>query len=208
MVIGEKDKLNNQPISPSIPYREAIGSLFRFNGKAMMSHLRMVKRIFQYLKGTSNHGIFFNGSDTFVAYSDSHYGGDPETKHSTTGVLVMRGGPIVWYTQKQRLVATSTAEAEYRAAVSAIDDVCWIKRIYLELEIVKEDKPIELLIDNQTAIHMMYNAHEGKPTKGKKHIEIPRRFIQKHVDKTVTFKHVDSGAFLFNKETQRKLNIV
>ena len=82
----------------------------------------------------------------------------------------MRGGPIVWYTQKQRLVATSMAEAEYRAAVSATDDVCWVKRICLELGFVKENKSIKLLTDNQAAIHMMYNTHEGT-TKGKKHIK-------------------------------------
>lgn len=226
MMTDEGDKQNDQPVAPIIPYREAIGSLLylatisrpdicfavnylsRFNGKAKMSHWKMVRRIFQYLKGTPNLGIFFDGGDELVAYSDSDYGGDPETKHSTTGVLVMRGGPIVWYTQKQRLVATSTAEAEYRAAVAAIDEVCWVKRIGLELEILKKDEPVKLLIDNQAAIQMMLNAHEGKTTKGKKHIEIPRRFIQEHVNKTVALEHVESAnqlADMFTKPLPRKL---
>ena len=86
----------------------------------------MVKRIFQYLKGTVFYGIFFDGGHKLPAYADSDYGGDINTGQSTSGVLVLRGGPIVWYAQKQRLVATSTAEAEYRAAVSSIDEICWI----------------------------------------------------------------------------------
>ncbi|KAG5876684.1 hypothetical protein JTB14_019432 [Gonioctena quinquepunctata] len=68
----------------------------------------------------------------------TYYGGD--TGHSTSGILVLRGGPIVWYAQKQRLVATSTAEAEHRAAVSAIDDICWIRRIGKELEFLDDTK--------------------------------------------------------------------
>lgn len=88
--------------------------------------------------------------------------------------------------------ATSTAEAEYRAAVAAIDDVCWIKRLALELGILETDEPITLYVDNKSAIHMLENTHEGKTNKSKKHIEISRKHIKQHVDKTVTLKHVES----------------
>lgn len=100
---------------------------------------------------------------------------------------------MIWYSQKQRLVATSTAEAEYRAAVSVIDDVCWIKRIALELGILESDQPINLKVDNMSAIHMLQNSHEGKTTRGKKHIEIPRKYIQQHIGNTVTLQHVESS---------------
>ncbi|KAK9708627.1 hypothetical protein QE152_g27092 [Popillia japonica] len=159
----------------------------------------MVKRVFAYLKGTINYGIRFSGASDLVAYTDSDYAGDIHTGHSTSGVLVMRGGPVVWYAQKQRLVATSTAEAEYRAAVSAIDDICWIRRLGRELEILKSDEPTTLYIDNQSAIHMLKNTHEGKITKGKKHIDIPRKFIQEHVGKTVKVQHVKSSDQLAEK---------
>ncbi|KAG5868348.1 hypothetical protein JTB14_036264 [Gonioctena quinquepunctata] len=117
---------------------------------------------------------------------NGNYGGD--TGHSTSGILVLRGGPIVWYAQKQRLVATSTVEAEYRAAVSAIDDICWIRRIGKELEFLDDTKPTMICIDNRSAICMLNN-HEGKINKGKKHIEIPRKFIQHHIGNTVVVKH-------------------
>lgn len=225
MITDEGNLVNDKPLSKSIPYREAIGSLLyvatisrpdisfavnylsRFNSKPMESNWKMVKRVFAYLKGTVNYGICFNGESDFIAYTDSDYGGDTFTGHSTSGVLVMRGGPIVWYAQKQRLVATSTAEAEYRAAVSAIDDICWIRRLGKELEILKSDQPTTLCIDNQSAIHMLKNTHEGKITKGKKHIDIPRKFIQQHVGKTVELQHVKSSdqlADILTKALTRK----
>ena len=79
---------------------------------------------------------------------------------------------VVW------VVSTSIAEAEYRAAVSSVDDICWLRRIGKELRISNVSKPTTLHIDNQYAIHVLKNAHEDKITKGKKHTEIPRKFIQ------------------------------
>lgn len=146
MVTDHENFANDGPLDDIEPYKEVIGSLLylstmarpdiifsvnylsRFNSKPMTSHWKMVKRILQYIKGTTNFGIFFNGDKNLVAYSDSDYGGDIYTGHSTSGYVLLRGGPVVWVTQKQRLVANSTAEAEYRAAVSAIDYVNWILR--------------------------------------------------------------------------------
>lgn len=219
------EKPNDQSTAENVPYREAIGSLLylatisrpdisfavnllsRFCAQPNDIHWTMVKRVFKYLKGTMNCGIFFNGDDKLEAYSDSDFGGDRKTMQSTTGVLLMRGGPLVWYSQKQRLVATSTAEAEYRAAVSAIDDVCWISRIARELKILKTDEPTNLYVDNRSAIHMLKNAHEGKTNKGKKHIEIPRKYIQQHIDKTVSPKPIRSEqqlADIFTKPLCKK----
>ncbi|GLG93496.1 PAN2-PAN3 deadenylation complex subunit PAN3 [Gryllus bimaculatus] len=42
----------------------------------------MVKRLFAYLKGTINCGIFFNGPNNLIEYTDLDYGGDSETLHS------------------------------------------------------------------------------------------------------------------------------
>lgn len=226
MVNKKADFKNDEPLPANNNYREAIGSLLylatitrpdisfavnylsRFCNKPMKSHQAMVKRVFQYLRGTTTAGIHFGGDRELVAYTDSDFGGDSETGQSTSGVLVLRGGPVVWYSQKQRLVATSTAEAEYRAAVSVIDDVCWIKRIALELGILENDQPITLKVDNMSAIHMLQNAHEGKTTRGKKHIEIPRKHIQQHVGKTVALQHVESSkqiADILTKPLNRKV---
>lgn len=226
MITKIKDFKNDEALPVNNNYREAIGSLLylatitrpdisfavnylsRFCNQPMKSHQAMVKRVFQYLRGTVTAGIYFGGGKELVAFTDSDFGGDSETGQSTSGVLVMRGGPVIWYSQKQRLVATSTAEAEYRAAVSVIDDVCWIKRIALELGILESDQPITLKVDNMSAIHMLQNSHEGKTTRGKKHIEIPRKYIKQHVGNTVTLQHVESSkqiADILTKPLNRRI---
>ena len=210
MITDLANFINDKPLEKSVPYREAVGSLLylatisrpdlsfcvnylsRYNNKPMQSHWKMVRRVFQYIKGTHTFGIFYNGDTDLIAYSDSDYGGDVVTGQSTSGVLLLRGEPTVWFTQKQRLVANSTAEAEYRAAVSAIDDICWIRRLSNELNKLNLNQPTILCIDNQSAIHMLKNTHEGKISKGKKHIEISRKFVHQHVGSTIELQAVKS----------------
>lgn len=82
----------------------------------------------------------------------------------------MREGRIVWYAQKQRLIATSTIEAEYRAAVSAIDDICWIRKIRKVLKFLNDTKPTMICVASRSAICILNN-HEGKINKGKKQFQ-------------------------------------
>lgn len=121
----------------------------------LLKHWKMIKRIFKYLKGTVHCGIIFNRDAKIIAYTDSDYGRDTLIGHSTSGVLIIRGGPIAWYAQKQRLVATSTAEAEYRVVVSAIDDICWIRRIGNELRFLTLSQPKTLCNDNKSTTGML-----------------------------------------------------
>lgn len=63
-------------------------------------------------------------------------------------------------------MATSTAEAEYRAAVISIGEICLVRRVKSELGIVNLNLPTTLYVKNQSTIHMLKNAHEGKVTRG------------------------------------------
>lgn len=56
---------------PDISFGENF--LLRFNNKPMVSHWKIVKRVFQYLKGTVDVGISFNGDKQLTAYSDSGF---------------------------------------------------------------------------------------------------------------------------------------
>lgn len=226
MVTNVENFVNDRPLSESYPYREVVGSLLylatvsrpdisfcvnylsRYNNKPLFSHWKMVTRVLQYIKGTASDGIFFNGDKNLIAYSDSDFGGDEATRKSTSGVILLRGGPVVWFTQKQSLVANSTAEAEYRAAVSAIDDISWIRRLACELKQLNQKEPTPLHIDNQSAIHMLENTHAGQVTKGKKHIEISRKFIQQHIGTTVKLQAIKSDnqiADILTKPLSRKI---
>ena len=53
---------------------------------------------------------------SLTAMCDSDFAGDVVTHKSTSGHLVyLGGGPVVWYSKKQKVITHSTAEAEFVA---------------------------------------------------------------------------------------------
>ncbi|GKA51382.1 putative ribonuclease H-like domain-containing protein [Tanacetum coccineum] len=128
-------------------YRSIIGSLMyltasrpdimftvcncsRFQVTLKTSHLSAVKRIFRYLKGKPNLGLWYPKVLPFdlEAYSDSDYVGANLNKKSTTGGCQFLGRRLIsWQYKKQIIVATSTTKAEYVAAASYRGQVLWIQ---------------------------------------------------------------------------------
>nr|GEX12870.1 hypothetical protein [Tanacetum cinerariifolium] len=86
----------------------------------------IVKRIFGYLKGKPNLGLWYpkySPSD-LVAYSDSDYtGASLDRKSTTRGCQFLGCRLISWQCKKQTVVATSSTEAEHVAAASGCAQV-------------------------------------------------------------------------------------
>nr|GEW98120.1 putative ribonuclease H-like domain-containing protein [Tanacetum cinerariifolium] len=117
-------------------YRSMIGSLMYltssrpdimfavcacFQVTPKVSHLHAVKRIFRYLKGKPNLGLWYPKDSPFdlVAYSDSDYAGVSMDRKSTIGGCQFLGSRLIsWQCKKQTVVATSSIEAEYVAGAS------------------------------------------------------------------------------------------
>ncbi|KAI3681140.1 hypothetical protein L6452_35924 [Arctium lappa] len=102
---------------PDIMYATCLCARYQANPKE--SHLAAVKRIFRYLKGTMNLGLWYPKDSGFdlIGYSDSNFAGSKVDRKSTTGSCQLLGGNLVsWSSKKQNSVSTSTAEAEYVAA--------------------------------------------------------------------------------------------
>ncbi|XP_077282834.1 uncharacterized protein LOC143908877 [Temnothorax americanus] len=109
-----------EPVKINYPYREAIGSLLYLSSKTRPDLAQAVRFGSRYLNGTRDQGISFssetNGNE-IIAYCDSDYAGDPDTRKSTTGCIIFYcGGPVSWCSRKQSIVATSSTEAKYIAA--------------------------------------------------------------------------------------------
>nr|GEY97889.1 putative ribonuclease H-like domain-containing protein [Tanacetum cinerariifolium] len=99
----------------------AVCTCARFQVIPKASHLHAVKRIFRYLKGKPHLGLLYPKDLPFdlVAYSDSDYVGASLDRKSTTGGCQFLGYRLIsWQFKKQTVVATSSTEAEYVAAVS------------------------------------------------------------------------------------------
>nr|GEV94887.1 hypothetical protein [Tanacetum cinerariifolium] len=104
------------------------------------SHLHTVKRIFRYLKGKPHLGLWYPKDSPFdlVAYSDSDYAGASIDRKSTTGRCQFLGCRLIsWQCKKQTVMATSSTEAEYVAAISCCTQVLWIQNQLLDYGSIK-----------------------------------------------------------------------
>ena len=143
----------------SVRYREAVGSLLwlangtrpdiafavnqvaRYMEDPGVKHWDAVLRIMQYLRGTQNVGIVFDGSVTpkgtcgYFSYPkanaevfvDADHGTNKDDRRSVTGyVFMLAGAPISWQSRSQTTVALSSMEAEYMAACAATRESLWL----------------------------------------------------------------------------------
>ncbi|KAK2575155.1 hypothetical protein KPH14_012674 [Odynerus spinipes] len=169
-----------------VPYREAVGSLLfaarvsrpdiefavniikcQFLTCYESEHWQAVKRVFRYLRGTTNHGIVYGNDESqsvLKGYTDSDYAGCTETRKSTSGfVFILNNGTISWSSQRQRVGALSTTEAEYVALAKGTQEAVWLKRLCSEIGL--EYPTIEMFVDNQSAIKLAGNPEFHKRTK-------------------------------------------
>lgn len=100
----------------------SVGIVSRFMENPSSNHWAAVKQILRYIQGTRHYGCRYTsgGSATLLGYSDSDHAGDMSDRKSTSGQVFFLGdNPISWTSQKQKIVAISSCEAEYVAAAAA-----------------------------------------------------------------------------------------
>ena len=125
----------------------------RFQADPKESHLIAVKRIFRYLNGTKDLGLWYPRQSSFhlVGYSDADFAGYKVDRKSTSGCCQFLGPSLIsWYSKKQNFVALSTAEAEYIAAGACCAQILWIAQQLRDLDIDLKGIPIKC--DNTSAI--------------------------------------------------------
>jgi len=144
----------------------AVSILARFSSNPGIAHWKAVKHLFRYLKGTKDLKLVYrpdNSGELFTSYCDADHAGSKDNGRSTGGYLIKMGtGAISWRSKLQPIVALSTTEAEYIAAVEAGKEVVWLRNILGELG-YKFTSPSTLNCDNQSAISVAKNPeHHGR----------------------------------------------
>lgn len=110
------------------------------NRNPNMRHFRFLQRATRYLKGTQNIGLIYTQAtgdkvtrlriytppthspkpsdldDVLSISSDADFANDIVDRRSISGtVITLNHIPVAWFSRKQKTVAMSTAELEYRA---------------------------------------------------------------------------------------------
>lgn len=121
-----------------------------------------------------NYGTGGN-SGTLVGYADANWGGDIDTRRSTTGYIFLYAGCAVsWGSRLQRCVTLSSMEAEYVALGEACQELVWLRRLLSDMGEAPSDSTC-IKEDNQSCIQFI---HSERTTRRSKHIETKENYVK------------------------------
>ncbi|GJU66589.1 retrovirus-related pol polyprotein from transposon TNT 1-94 [Tanacetum coccineum] len=146
-------------------------------------HLEALKRVFRYLRGTINWGLWYpkDTAMALTAYADADHAGCQDTRRSTSGSAQFLGDKLVsWSSKKQKSTAISTTEAEYIAMSGCCAQILWMRSQLTDYGFVFNKIP--LYCDNRSAIALCCNNVQHSRSK---HIDIRHHFIREQVEKGV-----------------------
>ena len=140
-------------------------------------HMNRLYHILGYLKKTLGEGLYFKKTKkrNIEVFIDADWADSITDRSSTSGYCTYVWVKLVTCrSNKQIVVARSSAEAEFRAMAHGICEGKWLKRLLLELKVVLGDQ-INILCDNQATISIAKNPIHHDRTK---HMEINKHFIK------------------------------
>ena len=156
----------------------AVNKLSQYLHAPTMAHWNACKRVLRYIKGTFSHGLTFKPAQimTLEGYCDADWASNLDDRKSVSGICIFLGGNLItWSSRKQKVVARSSTEAEYRALASAATDLVWIQNLLSEIGISHQVQAPILWSDNigpqALACNLVYHART-------KHIEIDIHYVR------------------------------
>jgi len=158
---------------------------------------KRLRRVVSYLESTQDLGITIKPTEMkLYCYCDAGFAVHDQ-RESQSGILFTLGkfgNPILWKSIKQKLVATSSTEAELICIYDGMDYLLWMRRVLDWLGYPQETTT--LYQDNTSTITM---AHMGRGSSGSrtKHIDIRYFFIKQFIDaKMVEIDHLGTDHML------------
>nr|GEW69143.1 retrovirus-related Pol polyprotein from transposon TNT 1-94 [Tanacetum cinerariifolium] len=197
----EQAKLKLDLVGKSVDhtdYRSMIGSLMyvtssrpdimfatctcaRYEANPNEYHVSAIKRIFRYLKGTINLGLWYLKDSGFdlTADSNAYHAGCHLDQKSTSGSVQFLGDKLVcWSSKKQNCVSIFTAECKYVAVSNCYAQVLWMRTQLMDYCFFYDKVPI--YYDSKSAIAISCNPVQHTHTK---HIDVRYHFIKDHIEK-------------------------
>ena len=178
----------------------AVGELCRWTANPGERHLLAFKRVLRYLKGTLDMKLVYKRpekkkndegesiiDDECVGHSDASWADNLDGTSTGGYVFTMCGGAICAKSKRQRLVATSTAEAELIQLNTTAKQGVWLRLLREQLG-MDVSSPMVLMEDNAAAQRI---AETGRRSQRSKHFRVREFWInnEKVKDKTFIIKH-------------------
>ena len=142
---------------PDVAY--AVAALSQHAANPLEEHLDKALYICQYLLGTCNYSLVFDGTSQagLIAYTDSDQASDHNDCHSQTGWFFKLANCTFscWCSHKQEHMANSSTEAEYVFLSDCGRQAKWLWQLLGELGYNLH--PIPVCGDNQSFIFMASN---------------------------------------------------
>nr|GEX15927.1 retrovirus-related Pol polyprotein from transposon TNT 1-94 [Tanacetum cinerariifolium] len=190
---------NGTPVD-AMKYRSMIGALMyltssrpdivhatclcaRFQAKPTKKQLKEVKKIFRYLLGTVNTGLWYTKDSSFelTGFSDADYAGCKDTFKSTSGGAQFLGEKLVsWSSKKQDCTVLLTTKAEYVSISACCAQVLWMPTQLTDYGFLFNNIPI--YCDSKLARAISCNPVQYSRTK---HIAVRYHFIKEHMEKGI-----------------------
>nr|GEY21668.1 hypothetical protein [Tanacetum cinerariifolium] len=161
----------------------AICMCARYQARPTEKHVHAVKRIFRYLRGTVNRGLWYpkDSSVALTAFEDTDHAGCHDTRRSTSGSVQFLGERLIsWSSKRQKSTAISSTEAEYIALSYCCAQILWMRSQLSDYGLAFNNIP--MYCDNKSAIGLCYNNVQHSWSK---HIDIRYYFIKEQVENGV-----------------------
>ena len=156
----------------------------------------------RYLHGSLRKGILLRKQSPLQlhAFVDVDWAGDKDNFRSTTGYIVYLGSnPIAWSSKRQKTLAHSSTEDEFRGVASTTTELDWLISLMSELGYASTITPT-IFCDNLSATHYFANPvfHSRM-----KHLAIDFHYIREKVQKgTLCVTHISGDDQLVDALTK------
>ncbi|KAK9078203.1 hypothetical protein SSX86_002260 [Deinandra increscens subsp. villosa] len=144
----------------------AVGKLSRYTSNPNTHHWHALNRVFKYLKGTKDYGLYYSGFPSVLeGYTDASWITNSEDYSSTSGwVFLLGGGAISWASKKQTCITHSTMESEFVALDAAGKEADWLRNLIYEIPLwPKPISPISIRCDSVATLAKAYSqTYNGK----------------------------------------------
>nr|GEU30087.1 retrovirus-related Pol polyprotein from transposon TNT 1-94 [Tanacetum cinerariifolium] len=150
------------------------------HAKPTEKHLHAVRRIFKYLRGTVNRGLWYpkDSSIALTTYVDADHVGCQDTRRSTSRSKQLLGKRLVgWSSKRQRNATISSTKAEYISLYGCCAQVLWMRSKLTNYGLGFNKIP--MYCDNKNAIALCCNNVQHSRSK---HIDIRFHFIKEQVE--------------------------